>query len=181
MVDLDRLEARARRAAERGRLRMASRVALAVAPLTCVAVLAGGAPGVSACLGCVLLLGAVGLRHWHEAGVTAVRLGLAMGVVPLVATVLLRACGVDCAPLTRLGEGEIVCLLAGVLAGAGVTLRASAEDRASFRTWALATGVAAATAALGCGALGAGGVLVTVSALVAASGLAMVPLRTRFA
>ncbi len=104
-----------------------------------------------------------------------------MGIIPPVATVLLRACGVDCAPLSRLGEGEIACILAGALAGAGVTLRASAEEHGSFRSWALATGVAAATAALGCGALGAGGVLVTVSALVAASGLAMVPLRTRFA
>ncbi len=179
MVDLDRLEARARQAAERGRLRMAARVALAVAPLACVAVLAGGDPAASACLACLLLLLAGGLRYWHRDGVEAVRLGFGMGLVPLATTVLLRACGVDCAPLAQLGEGEIACILAGAAAGAGVALRATSADRPSLRVWTLATGVASATAALGCVALGLGGALVTVTVLVGTSGLLIVPLRAR--
>lgn len=179
MVDLHRLEARARRTAERGRLRMAARIGLVVVPLACVGVIIGGDLLASACLACLLLLFAGGLRYWHRDGVRAVQIGLPLGLVPLATTVLIRACGVDCAPLTRLGEGEIACMLAGVVAGAGVALRASSGDRPSLRIWGLATGVAAATATLGCVPLGMGGALVTVAVLLATSGLVVVPLRAR--
>lgn len=180
MVDLDLLERRARRAAGWGRARMAARVGVVVAPIAVLAVLAGG--GVEACL-CLggLLFGVAGLlRFWGREGVDAVRLGLTMGLVPLFAALALRTCGVDCAPLTRFGEAELLCVLAGVAAGAGVALRASSEH-VSVRAWALATGVASATAALGCVGLGAGGLLVTLASLAAASAVVALPLRARLA
>lgn len=180
MVDLDDLERRARREAERGRWRMAARVGLVVLPLACVSILGGADPGSCLCLGAVLLGATTTLRWWHRDGVLAVRLGLSMGVVPLVAVLLMQACGAECAPLTRWTEAETACVLSGMLAGAGVAFRAW-SDGYPARTWALATAVAAGTAALGCIGLGTGGLLVIVAALASTSTVAWVPMRIRLA
>jgi hypothetical protein len=180
MVDLGQLERRARRVAGWGRARMAARVGVAVAPIAFLAVMAGGEVEACACLGGLLFAVAGLLRFWGREGVDAVRLGLGMGLVPLFAALALRTCGVDCAPLSRFGQAELLCVLAGVAAGAGVALRAS-HDHASVRTWALATGVASATAALGCVGLGAGGLLVTLASVAAASLVVAFPLRARLA
>jgi hypothetical protein len=180
MVDLDELERRARRAAERGRWWMAARVGLVILPITCVSILGGADPGSCLCLGAVLLGATTTLRGWHRDGVRAVRLGLSMGIVPLVAVLLLQTCGAECAPLTRWTGAEFACVLAGVLAGAGVAFRARSEGY-PVRTWALATAVASGTAALGCIGLGTGGLLVIVAALASTSTVAWVPMRTRSA
>lgn len=168
MVDLRDLERRAYRAAEWGRARSAARVAFAVLPMAIAAGLAGGSAEVCACLGGLLFLAAAGLRFSGRAGVDAVRIGLAMGLVPLGATLVLRACGIPCPEVPGVGVAEAACALAGVVAGAGVAVWASG-DAGAFRTWASATGVASAAAALGCVGLGAGGAAVTLVSLVAAS------------
>jgi hypothetical protein len=181
MADLATLETRARSAAEWGRARMAARVGLVVVPFAAVSIAASGVIGAGVALGALLLVVAFLLRFWHRDGVEAVRLGLTMGLVPLVAALLLRACGIDCAPMTRFSEAELVCVLAGVAAGAGVAVQAATGEAASVRTWAAATSVASLAAALGCVGLGLGGLLVTVAALVASSLAVAAPLRSRLA
>jgi hypothetical protein len=173
MVDLDRLERQARQAAEWGRFRMAARVGLVVLPMACASIWLGGPVWTCAALGLALFGVAFGLRWWHQEGVDAVRRGLWLGLLPLVATACLGACGVD----ASFGPaGDVVCLVAGVAAGVGVTLR-SGLQRATSGGWALATGVASLTAALGCAGLGVGGLLVTVAALAASSAASWLPVR----
>lgn len=178
MVDLERLAQQARRNADRSRLRMASRVAVVVAGFTGVAIVAGG--DVLPCLGlaAVLFVAAAGLRWWHREGVEAVQLGLAMGAVPLVAAALLPACGVECAPPGQLAEAELVCVLAGLVAGAGLALFAE-RRRSRWRTWVLATVIAGLTATLGCVTLGVTGVGATLLALAVSSAAVRIPVIAR--
>jgi hypothetical protein len=180
MVNLDELERRARRAAERGRARMAARIGWIVLPLAGLSLLGGAAPGTCAGLAGLLFVLAAGLRYWHREGVVAVEMGLVMGSVPLLAALSLRTCGVDCTSWDQLSGAGLACIVAGVLGGMGVAAHATSAGHGP-RVWGLATGVAAATASLGCVGLGLGGLLITVGALIASSTVTWVPLRARLA
>jgi hypothetical protein len=184
MVDLDALATRARRTAEWSRARMACRIALVVALLGLVPLLGGAAPATCACLTVVLFAGAAFLRWRDRVGVEAVRDGLALGAVPLVAALFLRGCGVECASLGAIGPAEVACIVAGAVAGLGVTwrtLRTPVPRRRRRRRWLLTVLVASLTAALGCAGLGLGGVLAAVIALSLVAGVTWIPVALRAA
>jgi hypothetical protein len=181
MVDLERLAGEARRTAERSRVRMAARVAIVLVPLVAIAILAGGEGLACGCLGCVLLVLAAGLRWRDRFGVEVVRDGLLLGLVPAAAALLLRGCGIECAPVGSLGDAEWVCLAAGVIAGAGVTVFALRSRGSRRRRWLLTLLVASLTASLGCAGLGTAGVFATLAALVTTASLAWIPVTMRTA
>jgi len=178
MVDLDRLARDAQRTAEWSRARMAARACAVIVPLIAIAVIAGGAVAPCACLGALLLVTACGLRWWSREGVDAVRLGLAMGAVPLAVASLLPVCGLHCARPGQLGAAEWVCVLAGVAAGVGLAVLADRE-RHRWRMRTLATGVAALTATLGCVPLGVTTLVVTLASVIAAAAVATIPVLVR--
>jgi hypothetical protein len=179
MVDLDALATRARKTAEWGRARMACRIAVVVAPLALVPWVGGAAPAVCACLAAALFAVAALLRWRHRIGVEAVRDGLLLGGIPLVAALFLRGCGVECAPTGAFAEAELACVIAGAVAGLGVTWRALHAPTRRARRWLLTLLVASMTAALGCAGLGIGGVLAAVIALPAVAGATWLPVALR--
>lgn len=181
MVDLDALARRAQRTAEWSRARMACRIAVVVAALALVPFAGGAEPAVCACLGIALFVAAALLRWRHQVGVEAVRDGLLLGAVPLVAALFLRGCGVDCASFGTFGEAELACVVAGAVAGLGVTWRALQAPAPRGRRWLLTLLVASMTAALGCAGLGVGGVLAAVIALPLVAGVAWIPAALRAA
>lgn len=181
MVDLDVLARRAQRTAAWGRARMACRIARVVAPLALVP-LVGGAPLTTCmCLAVALFAVAAVLRWRNRIGVEAVRDGLLLGAVPLVAALFLRGCGVECASFGSVGEAELACVVAGAIAGLGVTWRAIRSPTPRGRRWLLTLLVASMTAALGCAGLGVGGVLAAVIALPLVAGVAWIPAALRAA
>lgn len=179
MVDLDALATRARRTAEWGRLRMACRIAVVVAPLALFPLVGGATLATCACLAVVLFVVAALIRWRDQVGVEAVRDGLLLGAVPLVAALFLRGCAVECSSLGAVGEAELVCLAAGAVAGLGVTGRALQSPSPRGRRWLLTLIVASMTAALGCAGLGIGGVLAVVIALPLVAGAAWIPVALR--
>jgi hypothetical protein len=178
MVDVEALARRSRRAAEWGRLRAASRIAVVVVPL----VLAAGAVGVHrsvvAGLGVALLGVCVALGWRDAAGARAARSGLALGAVPMALALLTVAVEGWCDPdraVTLCGAG---CLLAGLVAGGGSAYHAlRAAPRRPLVTWAETGLVACLTVALGCVGLGLGSALAVIAAVVAGALAAWVPAR----
>jgi hypothetical protein len=179
MVDVNQLTAQARRASEWGRARMAVRVGVVVAALALISFACGTAPSVCAGGGLALLAAAVGLRFWHQAGVEAVRIGIPLGTIPLAAGILLKRMGVQCGSLGAFSGGDLVCMLAGAIAGAGVTAWAARGQMDRLRRWPSAVLVASLTAMLGCVGLGLGGMLATLATLVMSSAVAWIPLVAR--
>lgn len=178
MVDLDQLAGAARSTAEWSRLRMGLRAAVVVLALAVIAIGAGGAAVPCACIGVTLATAVVALRWWSREGVDAVWLGLGMGTVPLLAAALLPACGVECAPPGKFGHAEIVCVVAGLIAGVGLACFAD-RGRRPWRAWMLATAIAGLTATLGCVPLGLTGLAVTLGAVIVASASVRIPLLVR--
>jgi len=181
MVDVEALAARARHVAARSRLRMACRVGLAIIPLACAPLASGANTGACACLALALFAVAVYCRWRDRTGLDAVTTGLLLGIVPLAAALVLRACGIQCAQLWALTEAEAVCLGAGATAGIAASLvvvRASQQRR---RRWLITILVASLTAALGCAGLGAAGVLSALVALVAGATVVWIPVAVRAA
>lgn len=147
MVDLTRLADQARRHAERGRLRAASRILAVVAPLGVLAALAG----VSAlpCFFATLFLAAsaVGLRWWHADGWTGTTLGLQLGVVPYAVGLAATCLRQSSSPAWALVCGA-ACLLAS--AGVLVATRWTASTRRGPRVVGSGLWVSGAAAVLGC-------------------------------
>lgn len=181
MVDLETLARRAQRTAEWGRARMACRIAGVVAPLALVPLAGGASLATCACLAVALFAVSALLRWRNQIGVESVRDGLLLGAVPLVAALFLRGCGVECASLGSFGEAELACVVAGALAGVGVTWRALQAPTPRGRRWLLTLLVASMTAALGCAGLGVGGMLAAVIALPLVAGAAWIPAALRAA
>ena len=153
MVNLEALTARSLRHYERGRLRMAARVALALAPVVAVCLLEPSGRQACACCAALLLTVSIGLRFRNRVGVESVSAGLLAGGIPLVAMLVLTRIDPGCASAGLLSYCTGVSLLVGVAAGAVVALRV--RDRALFsRQWPLAVAVALLTASLGCVRLG---------------------------
>jgi hypothetical protein len=163
MVDLQVVAKRARRAAEWGRLRVASRITVAVVPLVLLAMMIGkGAAAVTA-IGAVLVLACIGLGWQHADGGRAARAGLALGAIPMVAALVTCSCGFG-------------CLVAGLIAGGGsawYAMRLAPPRR--LATWAQIGLVASLTTALGCVGLGVGSALAIAAAMAAGSALAWIP------
>jgi hypothetical protein len=180
MVDLEQLAGRARRAAEWGRLRAASRIGFAVVPLVLVALLVGvSAPAVLA-IGSVLLALCIALGWMNANGGRAARSGLALGAIPMAAalvTVTIEGWQEPNRGLTLCGLG---CLVAGLVAGGGsawYAMRTAAPRRLAI--WGQIGLVASLTTALGCVGLGLGSALAVIAAMAAGSALAWIPARAR--
>ena len=179
MIDLEALAKQARCASDWGRARMAMRVGGLVAALTLVALASSAAPSVCALGGLILFATAVALRFWNQIGVEAVRIGLPLGGIPLAVGIVLQRMGVRCASLEDISQAEVVCLLAGAIAGAGVTVWAARKQIDCLRRWPAAVLVASLTAMLGCLGLGSVGMLATVATLILSSGVAWIPMAAR--
>jgi hypothetical protein len=182
MVELEVLAAKARRVSEWGRLRAAARIVGAIAGLTGIVALVGGATITCACTGAVLLATAIALRWWSSDGARAVRLGVLFGLIPLTATLLTMRVG---ATLPRVGTFDPCvpfCLLAGAAAGLGAAYAAKRTiGSTAFLRWAMAGVVASLVAALGCAPMGFGSTISLVSAVLVGTVVGMVPRTARSA
>jgi len=158
---------------------MACRIAIVIAPLALVPIISGASATNCACLAVALFAVAAYLRWRSQLGRDAVWDGLIMGTVPLLTALLLRSCGANCGPLGTFSEAELACVLAGAVAGAGVTLRAAELPAHRAERWLLSVLVASVTAALGCVGLGLGGVLATLGAITVAGAASWIPVRLR--
>ena len=180
MVDLAALAKRARRVAEWGRLRSASRVALAVVPFTLFALAVSPNRAAIVGISLALLAVSVGLGWSNAEGARAARSGLKLGAIPMTVGLLTIAVEGWCDPdraLTLCGMG---CLLAGVFAGAASAWYAVRTQSASrLAVWSKIGLVASLTTALGCVGLGLGSALAVLGAMAAGAAVAWIPARAR--
>ena len=180
MVDLEALARRSRRAAEWGRLRSASRIALVVVPFTLLAMVISPNRVAVVGIGLALLTVTVTLGWWSAEGIRAARAGLKLGAIPMAASLVTVAIEGWCDPdraVTLCGFG---CLLAGLVAGGGSAWYAvrNAPPR-RLRSWLQIGLVASFTTALGCVGLGFGSALAVLAAIAAGAAVAWVPARAR--
>jgi hypothetical protein len=177
MVDLEQLARRARAASEWGRARMAARVAVPIAPLALVPATTG-ADGTGCLVLAVVLFAAAAFLRWRDRlGVEVVRDGLLLGAVPVVAMFALHGGGYQCCAPGEITRADVACVLAGVVAGVGVTLSASRTRLGAGRgrRWLLTLVVAALTTSLGCLGLGMGGLVATLATVAVCSTVAWLP------
>jgi hypothetical protein len=180
MVDLEALAKQARRAAEWGRLRAASRVTTLIVPLVLLALAISPHRVAVTGIGLALLVVTIALG-WRDAqGAQAARSGLKLGVIPMTAALFTVVVEGWCDPdrsVTLCGAG---CLFAGLFAGgasAWYAVRTQAPRR--LGAWARIGLVASMTAALGCAGLGLGSSLAVLGAMAAGAAVAWVPIRAR--
>ncbi len=153
MVNLETLAERSLRHYELGRLRMAARIALVLAPIVAICLLEPMGREACACCAGLLLATGVWLRFRSRAGVESVRTGLLAGGVPLVGALLLARLDPGCAAAGPLSYCSAFSLLVG--GGAGLVVAFRERSRAPISGhWLLAVGVALLTASLGCLRLG---------------------------
>jgi hypothetical protein len=153
MVNLETLTARSLRHYELGRLRMAARVAIVLAPTVAVCLLEPTGREPCACCAALLFTASVWLRFRNRAGVESVSTGLLAGGIPLAAMLVLTRVHPGCATADLLSYCTGFSLLVGAAAGALVALRERGSALLSSH-WLLAIGVAVLTASLGCVRLG---------------------------
>lgn len=153
MVNLETLTARSLRHYELGRLRMAARVAIVLAPIVAICLLEPMGREACACCAALLLASSIWLRFRSRAGVESVSTGLLAGGIPLAAALLLTRIDPGCAAAGLVSYCTGVSLLVGAAAGAVVAVRERRNVRLSSH-WRLALGVALVTASLGCIRLG---------------------------
>jgi hypothetical protein len=180
MVDVEALAKGARRAAEWGRLRSASRVALFVVPFTLLAILVSPNRAAVVGIGLALLTVTIALGWWSAEGSRAARSGLKLGAIPMAASLMTVAIEGWCDPnraVTLCGFG---CLLAGLIAGGGSAWYAVRNAPARrLPSWFQIGLVASLTAALGCVGLGLGSAFAVLAAVAAGAAAAWVPARAR--
>lgn len=162
MVNLEALTTRGMRAYQLGRLRMASRVTLVLAPIIGLCLLESYGRETCACLGALLVAGAVGLRFRNRSGVDSVTTGLLAGSVPLAASLVLSRFDPGCSTAAVFSACTAFSVLLGGLAGAIVAYREVTQGARSGRGLT-AIVIAALVASLGCARFGMasiGGVIV---------------------
>lgn len=158
MVNLETLIARSLRHYELGRLLMAVRIAVVLAPIVAWCLLEPvGREGCACCAG-LLLVVSVWLRFRNRTGVESVSLGLFAGAVPLAAALLLTRFDAGCATAGVFSSCTGFSLLIGAAAGAVVAFRERAQVPFSGNRL-LALGIALLTASLGCARLGVASVV----------------------
>jgi hypothetical protein len=152
MTDSTSLRARARRTYERGRAAAALRVAFVVVPLAALCARETDAPWRCGGVGILLLVVCI-LTRWRQyRGVRAVDAGLATGLIPMTAALLLCRFAASWPDNAAVG----VCVTAGLVSGA-LAGRAIAPDAGPRSTqWVTAALAAGLTAALGCVGIGIG-------------------------
>jgi hypothetical protein len=158
MVNLETLTARSLRHYELGRLRMAARVAIVLAPIVAICLLEPIGREACACCAALLSTTSVWLRFRNRAGVESVSTGLLAGGVPLAAALVLARVDPECTTAGLLSYCTGFSLLLGAAAGAVVALRERSRTLLASH-WLLAIGVAVLTASLGCVRLGVASVV----------------------
>lgn len=153
MVNLETLTARSLRHYELGRLRMAARIAMVLAPIVAICLLEPVGREASACCAALLLASTIWLRHRSRAGLESVSTGLLAGSIPLAAALALTRIDPGCASAELLSYCTGFSLLVGGAAGAVVALRERGVVPLPGH-WLVAAGVALLTASLGCVRLG---------------------------
>lgn len=158
MVNLDTLTARSLRHYELGRLRMAARVTLVLAPLIAICLLEPVGREACACCAALLLSVSVWLRFRSRAGLESVSTGLLAGAIPLAALLVLTRLDRGCTSAGLLSSCTGFSVLIGAAAGAVVAFRERSRAPVSSN-WLLAVGIAVLTASLGCVRLGVASVV----------------------
>jgi hypothetical protein len=153
MVNLETLTAQSLRHYELGRLRMAARIAIVLAPIVAICLLDPIGREASACCAALLLVASIGLRFRSGVGVESVSAGLLAGSIPLAGALVVTRFDPGCAAAGPISYCTGVSLLVGLAAGAVVALRERGRPRLSGH-WLLAVGIALLTASLGCVRLG---------------------------
>jgi hypothetical protein len=180
MVDLEALARRARRAAEWGRLRVASRICLLVVPIALLALLVGPGRGAIIGIGLALLGASVTLGWWSAEGARAARSGVTLGAIPMMAGLITVAVEGWCDPNRAVTLCGLGCLVAGFVAGGGSAWYAVRSGPARrIRAWGEIGLVASLTTALGCAGLGLGSALAVIGAMAAGAAIAWRPARVR--
>lgn len=180
MVDLEALAKRARRAAEWGRLRRASRIALAVVPVSLFALAVSPNSAATVGISLALLAVTIGLGWLSAEGGRAARSGLKVGAIPTTVGLFTIAVEGWCAPDRAVTFCGIGCLLAGVFAGgASAWYAARTQSPGHLRVWSEIGLVASLTTAMGCIGLGLGSAFAVLGAMAAGAAVAWVPTRTR--
>ncbi|HEV8324652.1 MAG TPA: hypothetical protein VG389_23745 [Myxococcota bacterium] len=167
-VDAAGLEARARRAYERGRLAAGVRRAWPVVPMAMLSLAGCQRPVFTLVAGAVLAAAAVGLVWRGEAWGRAVVPGLVAGTLPLLLPILVRqlhACpGGSCA-----GACLVACTVGGLAAGAALGVRAVRLESGRLSYLIAGAVIAGLTGALGCAVSGVAGVVGMAAGVVVAS------------
>jgi hypothetical protein len=153
MVSLETLTARSLRHYELGRLRMAARIAIVIAPIVAICLLEPVGREACACCAALLLAATIWLRYRSRAGFESVSTGLLAGSIPLAAALALTRIDPGCASADLVSYCTGFSLLIGGAAGAVVALRERGVVTLSGH-WLVAIGVALLTASLGCARLG---------------------------
>jgi hypothetical protein len=153
MVNLETLTARSLRHYELGRLRMAARISLLLAPIVAISLLEATRREACACCAALLLSATVWLRYHSRDGLESVSTGLLAGSIPLAAALVLTRLDPSCATAGPLSYCTGFSLLIGGAAGAVVALRERGLVTLPSH-WLTAAGVALLTASLGCVRLG---------------------------
>jgi hypothetical protein len=165
----DALRARARRAYELGRLRRASHVLVAVAPMIALSLVVCHRPAWSALGGAALLALAVGFRWRGGAAGRAVLPGLVAGSAPPVLPFLLRTSGYCCVGGVCWSVCMLGCIAGGAFAGAAIGIASAAEREQRWHFIGAAAALAAALGVLGCALVGAAGIAGMALAVVSSS------------
>jgi len=153
MANLETLTSRSLRHYELGRLRMAARVAIVLAPMVALCLVEPTGREACACCAGLLLVASVWLRFRNRTGVDSVNLGLLAGAIPVAAALLMTRFDPACARAGLFSPCTAFSLLIGAAAGTIVALRERRDTQFSGH-WLLALGVALLTASLGCARLG---------------------------
>jgi hypothetical protein len=158
MVNLDELEARGLFAYELGRLRMASKIAILLVPVSAVCLFESEGREACACTAALLLVAAIGLRFRDRTGVDGVNDGLLAGSIPLAFGLLLARFAPGCASAGLFSACTAFSILIGGGAGVIVAAREAARPSRS-RAWMTAVPIATLAASVGCIRLGVASVL----------------------
>jgi hypothetical protein len=161
-----RLEARARGAYERGRLRAAALRAVPLVPLIALATVGCGEPRDVALCGAALLVVVAGLLWRGEEFGAGVGPGVAGGLVPLLLPVATRLTGHACT-VGSCSIVPVICALGGLAGGILLGVAAPAPRAGHRVTFVVACAVAALTGAVGCLLYGLVGLVVMGAGLAA--------------
>lgn len=164
------IKARARRAYEFGRVKLAFEALLYIVPIVLLASFQSMASRQSnVALGVTLSLVAMGFLWRGEVYARAASTGLVSGAIPLIVPLMMQssdyccmdgACSSICLPL---------CAGSGLVAGLIVGMRVASEQQARWRFAFSAIVVSGLTGSLGCAGMGLSAVLGMVAAIAASS------------
>jgi hypothetical protein len=172
MVNLEQLAAHGLRAYELGRLRTASRVALALVPAAVVCLLEPKGRESCACLAVLLVGLTVWLRWRDRSGFEAATTGLLAGSLPLVAGLVLSRFDLHCGDIERAPLCTALSALVGVAGGVVIAVR-EVRERGRFASVAAAATISVLAASLGCLRLGIASVLSVALGIAVGAGIGL--------